>query len=435
MRARLSLLVVVFVALLAVGPQVLATTITFSFTNPKAIDLAHRAGEPGLLLDGAGRVFVHAPSSLSKGNQGWLWRSVDGGASFQFIENVAGKRVAPEVGGGDSHMAATPGGRLYYADLWLGDISVVRSDDGGLTWTTGTLVASNVPVNDRQWLATYGENVVYLAFNQLPYGPMVSKSVDGGVTWVTLPAVGTSQTTGSIGNAVVDPNDGSVYVTYQVCDELCADEVWVTMSHDGGLTWTQARVHDGAGQVGNVFSPIAMDTSGNLYVVWSETDPASGRAKAYVSSSTDKGLHWSAPSRVGVGLGNALMPWLVAGDAGRVDVVFYGSDHMGDAATAPAGTAWYVYFAQSLDALNATPEWSWGRTSDVPNHFGSICNDGLDCDVAQPPGDRSLLDFFMVALDPQGRACIIYGDNHLLAPGERPFVTFQRQNGGESVYG
>jgi hypothetical protein len=417
-----------------------------AFGAPVHVDATRFAGEPGIKADPLGRaLYVDAPSGLSTGHQGWLWRSTDGGASWSFIQNVDGLRLSPELGGGDSDLAVTPSGRLYYADLWLGDISVARSDDLGLTWTQGTPVASDLPSTDRQWLGTLGENVVFLAFNQIPYGPTVSRSNDGGITWVTVPAIGTNQSTGYIGNLLVD-STGFVHVAYQVCDPQCSNEIWLTTSTDGGLTWTQTMIyHTDAGNVANLFSPIAEDRAGNLYAAWSEQLAPGQGSVVMVASSTDHGLTWSAPTVVSGSLNNAVMPWLVAGSDGRVDLVFYGTAYAGDAASAPTSAQWFVYFAQSLDAHAATPAWTLARTSDVPNHVGSICNQGTACDTNVPKGDRSLLDYFQVALDPSGRALIVYGDNHDLHsvptltsgdcwPSCRPYVTFVAQTSGPLAY-
>jgi hypothetical protein len=412
-----------------------------AFSAPQAIDRDHRTGEPGIDVDPLGRaIYVSAPSGLLSGHQGWFWRSTDGGASWEFVEDVAGLRLGTQVGGGDSDVVATPNGRLYYADLWLGDISVSRSDDLGRTWLVGNPAASDVPANDRQWLDVYGEDLVFLAYNQIPYGPTVSVSRDGGLTWITAPAIGVDQTTGYIGNVVVDQATGDVRVLYQVCAPTCSNELWVTTSRDGGLTWTQTRVHHSErGNVANLFASMAQDRAGNLYVTWSEQLYAGGPTQVFVASSTDRGATWSAPSLVTASLGNGVMPWIVAGTDGRVDVVAYGSSYGGDAATAPSSATWYVYLAQSVNAHNATPTWTLAIASSSPNHYGSICNKGLDCDTSVPTGDRSLLDFFQVALDPQGYANIIYADNHAVDitcdPRCDPFVTFVKQNAGVSLYG
>lgn len=427
-----------------VAASVPAGSQPFSFTPPLHIDPAHNASEPSIKVDAQGRIFAGGPIGIIGGFQGYLWRSVDNGTNWQFIHDVADKRVGPGLGGGDTDIAITPGGRIYYADLWLGDLSVTRSDDGGLTWTQGSPVASNIPSTDRQWLGVYGENVVYLAYNQIPYGPMVSKSLDGGITWVSRPALPPTQTLNiwSIGNMVVNPRDGSLYLAFTGCTqtvdcwaggETTGVEVWVTRSFDGGQSFSPVMVHRG-NMSAHLFTSMAMDTAGNLYVVWSETQD--GRDKIWLATSTDQGAHWSAAKRVGFGIGQAVFPWVVAGSPGRVGVAFYGTTSTANPETSDPSLVWYPYYAQSLNALNATTDWNYGPATSVPNHIGQICMGGITCSSG---GDRTLGDFFQLALMPDGATVIIYNDNHdTCALGKcsaDAYVTFIRQVGGDKLYG
>jgi hypothetical protein len=66
-------------------------------------------------------------------------------------------------------------------------------------------------------------------------------------------------------------------------------------------------------------------------------------------------------------------------------------------------------------------------------HHGSICNNGTFCDLPIPgsSGDRSLLDFFQVAIDGAGRANIALADNEA-APGTN-VSAYIRQTSGYSV--
>jgi hypothetical protein len=44
-----------------------------------------------------------------------------------------------------------------------------------------------------------------------------------------------------------------------------------------------------------------------------------------------------------------------------------------------------------------------------PLHYDSICLNGLGCDLAVPPGDRTLADFFAIGYDPSsGRLSVVY---------------------------
>jgi hypothetical protein len=115
----------------------------------------------------------------------------------------------------------------------------------------------------------------------------------------------------------------------------------------------------------------------------------------------------------------AIFPWAVAGDDGRLDVVYYGSSYA-DGATSPerfpASAAWHVYLAQSLDATSRRPEFDQTRVT-APVHFGGVCEGGIGC-----TGNRDLFDAFGVAASPlTGLASIVYTDDQAVPqPGCTP---------------
>src|SRR5205807_1121242 len=84
--------------------------------------------------------------------------------------------------------------------------------------------------------------------------------------------------------------------------------------------------------VGQDFAPIAIDRAGNLYVTWSQasvdsTGNVSGTSQIYMAVSTDHGAHWGSPVRVSAStptLEASVSPWIAAGDAGRIDIVWHG---------------------------------------------------------------------------------------------------------------
>ena len=50
-----------------------------------------------------------------------------------------------------------------------------------------------------------------------------------------------------------------------------------------------------------------------------------------------------------------------------------------------------------------------GAGDDASVHYDSICLNGLGCDLAVPPGDRTLADFFAIGYDPSsGRLSVVY---------------------------
>jgi hypothetical protein len=85
-------------------------------------------------------------------------------------------------GGGDSDISLDPTtGKIYMTDLWLGSPTVSTSADKRQTWTANPF--EGTAIQDRQWISTSGRGIAYHLTHRIPAGLVVSKSVDGGVTF------------------------------------------------------------------------------------------------------------------------------------------------------------------------------------------------------------------------------------------------------------
>src|SRR5205823_9328207 len=174
---------------------------------------------------------------------------------------------------------------------------------------------------------------------------------------------------------------------------------------------------------------MAIDRAGNLYYNWSQarnvTSSGEGEQDIYYTFSTDGGVHWASPiDLTGSANDSAIFSWMVAGDAGRVDLVYYKSNS-GANSNVNVGQVWNVYFGQSMNALNTGANFSGVQVSAEPNHLGGICTGGLSCS-----GDRDLLDFFTVDVDHLGAAHIVYSDDHQRRSEERRVGKGGRRRGG-----
>jgi hypothetical protein len=175
----------------------------------------------------------------------------------------------------------------------------------------------------------------------------------------------------------------------------------------------------------NLFNGAAIDSAGNIYATWATPSARTGLYDVWFASSRDHGKTFYGPFRINPNGIQGNMPWITAGDNGRVDVVYYGSPDTEDPTTS-THDKWYVFFAQSLNATDREPVFSVAQASDHIMHQGPICNVGILCGS----GTRQLLDFFQVAIGPDGMANIAYADTG--ASNGTPHVSYARQSGGPS---
>jgi hypothetical protein len=172
----------------------------------------------------------------------------------------------------------------------------------------------------------------------------------------------------------------------------------------------------GSYSTGQLFPSLAIDTGGNLYAVWSQystdSNGVNGPGSILMSVSTDGAQTWSRPVQVSqTGINQAVMPWITAGDPGRVGVVYYAADDPRDGNKGPdaaSGASWNLFYAFSKNANGAGPSFSVSQVNE-PGHpikYGNISTGGLG-----GAEDRSLGDFFQVHAGTSGEAVISYVDD------------------------
>lgn len=439
------------------------------FATPTLVDSQLHTGEPSIAVspvipaDGSRPLLVgDAPWGTSNATSLW-WRSRDGGESFELVQDpLAAPRPRPceEIdGGGDSDTSFDSEGRIYVNDLAaLVNITVGVSDDGFQTMRCGKADGSNPlqPIQDRQWIAAApdadgpGPGVdAYLTFRRglVDGNPVtetaiqVYETTDGGESYEPVGEIvdffgfANSKVT-QTGNPVVDASDGprrgTLYQSYYL-----GSTAKIGRYTPGTGTFESFTVASRLADVGNVFPTLAVDTAGNLYYAWVE----GGTFDVLLSTSTDGGESWTPPVRLNPPGDSelAVNPFAVAGTPGRV-AVLYNATGSGSNPDGAEG-AWHLYVAQSLDALSSTPSFVQYRVTDTPLHFGEICTRGLGCNLSVPEGDRSLLEFNELDVDPlDGSLVFIFADNGRrpqppLAGDEipQPYIMFTRQIAGSSM--
>jgi hypothetical protein len=375
------------------------------------------------------------------------------------------------VGGGDCDISTTPvtGGNdsVSVTSLSLANLTSNVTTDLGATFKPVADSASQQVFGvDREWQASdaaLGRH--YLSVHDLETANIqMSVSTDGGYQYVqNTPAIdptknhralssgpvsfgALSGTTGHnhFGTTVVDPLTHKLYVPflaplegstvatentlYIAEGDPCASVPCTAGGAAGPISWTshQAFTDPTNNNLSNDFPSLTIDKNGVLYAAFTGSVAAPAAANGSFDTNRIFVLHataahdanaWSAPQAVDPGTANSnVFPWLVAGTSGNVGIAWYASTLV-DSPTCPgAGTAtnapvsdnchnvWHVAYAQSSNANSAAPSWTVTDASNGPIHKGPICNQGLGCAT----GTRTMLDFFDVALDSQGRPNIAY---------------------------
>jgi hypothetical protein len=385
------------VAVLLAGPGAAHAT----FNSPVVVTGAN-LGEPGIDVARDGTVYVNAPTGLLSnlpGSPSDVFRSDNGGSTWQLLP-ASLKANLP--GGGDSDISLDPQtGALAETDLWLGSATVSKSTDKGQSWTANPL--QGIVVQDRQWVAQSGGGVVYHLTHQIPTGLIVSKSIDGGLTYPisTVGATPVDQTgcvcpPGTMiaeGGGLLGTSDkvGFVYAT-------STGGVKFARSTNGGLTFTNVVVGPAtSGDTGAAF-PVVANAGGNkLAAVWLENAGSSSVIK--LSTSSDWGATWSAPSVVVSG-GASVYPW-VAAQGSKIAISVYHTTASGTSDTVPESAQWFESYLESTDG--GTTFSALETVDPTVVKSGPICTGGTGCS-----GDRELLDFQSDTIDNAGKANLIW---------------------------
>ena len=325
-------------------------------------------------------------------------------------------------GGGDIDIAtgfptnAAEVPALTIVSLASADVSSATSSDRGANFTLHPAVAT-APSDDRQWEEADGDSTVYLFYRGLVPNTslFVERSTDHGATF---PQTALVSPTGTSPDYIdVDHRDGTIYVAHSNSSAML-----VSRSSDGGVTWTTRTVDNSTGHH-NLFDPIKVGDDGTVYAAWSDG------AGIRLAHSTDHGDTWSAPVQVsGDESRIALFPWLEAGSAGRVVVVWIGTNSTVDSDAAD----WRIYSAITTNATATDPNLEIAEVSDHVVHASNISLGGLQVPTpVTPVPNRNLCDYFQVAVDPLGACVVAFTDDHNDFDGN---TFLARQLGGPSLY-
>jgi hypothetical protein len=301
---RLGMTVGVLAVMGALVPAASATT----FSSPLKLTGA-AGGEPSIVTDPLGDVFVSGPQGIPSGANGTagvgFWASHNDGSSFG-----PAKLIGSDTGGGDSDLLFSKGA-LYVADLEASTAQICKSTDRGNTFNgigptpdpnhcTTTNGGQAGPSDDREWLTAAPDGTLYLTYHEFVSAqPVAFRSDNAGgdtfsnacgslVTDPTIEAnVPTDVTGGTLVAKPVTDSKGNLYVLFSTSTQhenaLAAaqgapsgtfSQLYLAVSHDKCKSFTDYTVYDGEKQngentvqFGNIFNDLAIDGADNLYVV------------------------------------------------------------------------------------------------------------------------------------------------------------------------
>lgn len=382
--------------------------------------------EPGIDItrgaNGDQIVYVHEPTGTPGHSS--LYRLEPGDAKFQQVPFAAPWNRLP--GGGDSDIAIR-GDDIWFIDLWLGSNSIVYSSDRGRTWTAGTPVTS-IPTADRQWIGLGDTTVDALGQRQTtvyltdqgaltPRQTFFARSRNNGIVWDHYGPVSEAA---SLGMADIPAHLVSSGKTIAIA-AVDRGEMQVAVSHDEGATWRVTDATGGRKDANGSLNGLTMNPENpdQMAIIY----PAkSGGGVIHLNqivarTTNDGGATWSDPIMLSPTGLMGWFPWIDwRGD--KIAAAWYQAtttkpgSYGFDPNTPPAGNAWEVWYAESLDGGS-----TWSNAVDVGAgqvKKGAICTNGLSCGNTGTL-DRELGDFLQIAIDFDGRSWISFG-NHALNP-------------------
>src|SRR5712671_6086487 len=247
---------------------------------------------------------------------------------------------------------------------------LVMSDDDGGTWSSPRIIAppGSGQIDVQIKVDPVDGKTLYASWLQNNKSVIdVAKSIDFGQTWNTVVA---NQTKAGTDKDILVVHGQDVYVGYNH-----TQTVWVSSSHDGGQTFTSAKVNQNAQFGWSLTGGAAIDNAGNVYFAWegyTQNGGAKGPVNIYVSKSSDKGITWTeklvdvsgAPPDCSafscgwafLGAGTAM----AADAAGKLYLLW----NAGTVALGPER----IYFSSSSDGVNWSPKLDLSAAPAGVNH-------------------------------------------------------------------
>jgi hypothetical protein len=294
------------------------------------------------------------------------WIAVDNSARsphFGRIYSVWSRFIT--TGSGSSAVTHSPG-------------AVSFSDDHGKTWSP-VRFTTPATADTEGLIPLIGPDgsitVVYDHFVPDPANPnqgndyeTVQTSHDGGLTWSAPVIIGQflgsgvpGMRTGGLPAAAIDPTSGHMYAVWQDTrfNPSGLNDIVLSMSADGGRTWSPPRIVDPKVAGLDRFTPAVAADAGAVHITY-RTRGANGTAASvsedYIAS-TDGGKTFGYEHQVGP---PSVLRWAAVSDEAPPPVAFLG-DYMGLAAT-PRTAELFWCLSSKPPVSGQFHQTAWGAT-------------------------------------------------------------------------
>jgi hypothetical protein len=289
--------------------------------NKRLTWTAGRSTQAAIAVDPFGALHVVWQDDTPGNGDIYYKTSPDGGTNWSGSQRIAWTAAisqAPAIAvdfWGNLHVLwydYTPGNyEIYYMTSTNGGAS--WSNNQRVTWTSGWSGLPAIAVDSAANLhmvwsdETPGSSEIYY-----------KNSPDGGASW----SAGQRLTWNSgISQAPVIAVDSSGVLHLAWWDNTPGNaEIYYKKSTTGGITWT-ANTRLTWSSADSQTPAIAVDSSGNLYLVW--WDSAPGNAEIYYKKSTNGGASWSTNTRLTWSSGNSYSPVIALDYSGNLHVVWH----------------------------------------------------------------------------------------------------------------
>jgi len=313
------------IIILAIGLCLFAQVAQADWTVARRLTVTSEDSRtPAIAIDSSGNLHLvwadHTPGNYEI----YYKKGTDGGATWtssQRLSWASGSSYSPAI-------AVDSYGRVHvvWADHRYGNSEIYykKSVDGGGTWTpsqrlTLTSGSSRIP----SIAVDSFDNLYFVFTDETPGNAEIyyKKSTDGGATWTTAQRLTVTPGESWAPDIAIDSSD-NLHIVWR--DDTPGNrEIYYKKGTDGGTTWTTSQRLSVTPGDSQEEPAIAIDSSGNLHVVWYDSTP--GNFEIYYKKSADGGTTWTADQRLTENSGESRDPTIAIDSSNNIYIVW--SDH------------------------------------------------------------------------------------------------------------